>query len=181
MPLFRYNSPYYAPLSSSAWYLVNVAPFVTLKSLIDSLHWLVLRLVRYDIYGHLTLDLFLITLEYLSESNITLATEDAAEKRSPEADYSAIKRLLKFSDEDLYMEEFFALIPGFLKSKVVQTQRILKDGLVSGALLEWTNRTLSSDTLSHAVKLRRIALCRKVMDITSLPVKSSTLRYGLCH
>jgi hypothetical protein len=177
MPLFRHDSPYYAPLSSSAWYLVNGVLYVTVKSL----HWLVWHLVGHgEICDRLNIHGWQYRLEDRFYRGITRTAEEAAERQSPEADHLAVKRVLELSDEDLHLEEFFALIPGFFKSKVMEdSQHIFNDGLVSGAMLEWMNRTLSSNTLSDEVKQRRIAICRKVMDITSLPVNYSPLDIGL--
>ena len=176
MPLFRHDSPYYAPLSSSVWYLVNGVPF----TIFNSLDWLAIRLCGRGICYRLHLLNLVYRLQDRFNNGITLTAERAAEWRSPEADYSAVKRVLNFSDDDLYLEEFFALIPGFFKSKAVEdAQEIFKDGLVSGSLLDWMNRTISSHTLSEAVKQRRVALCRQVMEITSLPVSNSPLNLGL--
>ena len=174
MPFFRCDSPYYAPLLSSAWNLVNGALRVILEPLLP----LVMSLVGYEICDRSTDLVFGPWIRF--KTGITSAAEYAAEKRSLEADLAAFKTVLGFSDGDLHLEEFFALIPGFFKSKVVQdAQHIFKDCLMSGYLLDWMNRTLSSHTLTDVIKERRIALCREVMDITSLPVDCDPLFYGL--
>jgi hypothetical protein len=176
MPLFRHDSPYYAPLSPSAWYLVNGALYVIVKSL----YWLVMRLVGWEICHRFKLHNLLYVFQGRFKSGITLTAEVAAERLAPEADHSAVKRVLEFSEEDPYLEEFFALIPGFYKCKAVEdSQHIFNDGLVSGAMLEWMNRTLSSHTLSDVVKQRRMDISRKVMDIASLPVNYFPLGIGL--
>ena len=176
MPFFRCNSPYYAPLLSSAWNLVNGALHVILESLLP----LVMRLVGFETFKRLNF-LDLVVVPWIRFDTVTtLAAEYAAEKRSPEADLSAVRCVLESSDGDLHLEEFFALIPGFFKSNFVRDpQLIFKDGLVSGYLLEWMNRTLSSHTLPDEVKQRRIATSRKVMDTTSLPVNRDPLCYGI--
>ena len=178
MPLFRYDSPYYAPLSSSAWYLVNGVVSTILMPL-ESLWRRWFRREDWDLSS-------LFKLMYKSHLpfhlGITSVAEGTAEGRSPEAYYSAVKRVLEFSDDDLYLEEIFALIPGFFKSKAGEdAQELFKDGLVSSSLLKWMNRTLSSHTLSGAVKQRRVALCRQVMEITSLPVTYSPLDLALLY
>jgi hypothetical protein len=172
MPLFRHDSPYYAPLSPSAWYLVNG----TLCVILNPLHSLMTRLVGSESRASSNLYDLVDRLYDRFSSGIRWAIEDAAEKRSSEADHSAFVRVFEFSDEDLYLEEFFALIPGFFKSKFVKDARhIFEDGRVSRSLLELMNRTLSSHTLSNEVKQRRIAACRKAMDIVSLPVEYFSL------
>ena len=171
MPLFRYDSPYYAPLSSSAWYLVNGVLFITFKSLDSLVPCLFSRRFLSDFAWE-----FRTRFRY----GITTAAESAADNRSTEADYSAIIRVLGFSDEDLYLEETIALLPGFFQSKVAEdTRNLFKDGVVSGGLLEWMHQTLSSTTLSDKVKQRRVALCRKIMTTASLTVTDYPLRYGL--
>ena len=176
MPLFRHDSPYYAPLSSSTWYLVN-GVVSTILTPLDSLLWRRFSRETWDRFNFINL---LCESQVRFKSGITSAAERAAESRAPEAYYSAVKRVLEFSDDDLYLEEFFSLLPGFFKSKAGEdVQKLFKDGLVSGFLLEWMNRTLSSHTLSDAVKQRRVALCRQVMEITSLPVTYSPLDLGL--
>ena len=175
MPLFRQDSPYYAPLSSSAWYLVRAALFAIFKSL-DSL---VMRLFGPGIRDRLNLYSLAYGLEDWHDYGIISAIKQDAESRSLEADYSAVRCVLEFSNEESHLEEFFALVLGFFKSKVVDAQHLSKYGFVSDSLLEWMNRTLSSRTLSSEVKQQRISVCRKVMDTVSLPVNSSTLFFGL--
>ena len=175
MPLFRQDSPYYAPLSSSAWYLVRAALFAIFKSL-DSL---VMRLFGPGIRDCLNLYSLAYGLEDWHDYGIISAIKQDAESRSLEADYSAVKCVLEFSNEESHLEEFFALVLGFFKSKVVDAQHLSKYGFVSDSLLEWMNRTLSSRTLSSEVKQQRISVCREVMDTVSLPVNFSPLVHGL--
>jgi hypothetical protein len=174
MPLFRHDSPYYAPLSSSAWYLVNGA----LCAILNSLNSPVTRLLGYESRASSNIYDLVVRLWNRFHFGIRWAIEDAAERQSSEADHSAVERVFTFSDEDPYLEEFFALIPGFVKSKVVKDAghiHIFKNGQVSGSLLEFLNRTLSSHILSDVDKQRRIAICRKVMDVASLSIDYFTL------
>ncbi|KAN0137366.1 hypothetical protein V8E53_004811 [Lactarius tabidus] len=175
MPLFRHDSPYYAPLSSSAWYLVNGALYVIVKSL----RWLVEQLVGCgEICARLDLHSLDIQLWCWFYFGIRSGVQGAAMMRPSEADSSVVQRVFAFSDEDLYLEEFLTSIPGFFKSKFVtdaQHIEIFKNGRVSKALLEFMNRTLSSHTLPDEDKRRRIAICRKVMDNASLPVTYGSL------
>ncbi|KAN0137365.1 hypothetical protein V8E53_004810 [Lactarius tabidus] len=170
MPLFRHDSPYYAPLSSSAWYLVNMILYVIIKSL----HWLVKHLVGCgQICARLDLHSLVIRLDCHFHYGIKAAVHFTAMGRSSEADHSVVERVFAFSNEDLYLEEFLTFIPGFFKSESVKDAKhinIFRNGRVSGYLLEFMNRTLSSHTLPDADKRRRIAICRNVMDIASLPV-----------
>ena len=179
MPFFRHDSPYYAPLSSSAWYLVHGALFAIVKSL-DSL---VIRFFglerRFEIFDCLNIDILAYGLEDWHDHGIISAIKQDAASRSREADCSAVRCVLEFSNEELHLEEFFALVLGFFKSKIVDAQHLSKYGFLSDSLLEWMNRTLSSRTLSGAVKQQRIAVCRQLMDTVSLPIDFSVLYQGL--
>jgi hypothetical protein len=177
MPLFRYDSPYYAPLSSSAWYLVNGVLFLIFNAL-DSLVMYFVGLSSPSSFN----------LHYRSRQfrrrfydGFMWAASHAALERASESDRLALKRVFTLSGEDAELEKLFAVIPSFFKSTIIDHKNIFKDGTVSGALLEFMHRTLSSHTLPDLVKQRRIAVCRKAMKIASFPVNYHPLGFAFDH
>jgi hypothetical protein len=93
------------------------------------------------------------------------------------------------SDDDL--EQFFEAIPGFCASEIVDNPRRSLDILglqrLAEALVEFWNRTLSSDRVSESVKGRRLIICMRVIEATDLSIAvpqilhlfSGNLRGGL--
>ena len=166
MPLFRYDSPYYAPLSSSTWYLVNGALYVIFNSL-DSL----VESFSYEISARLKFGDLSRRFWYQFYYGIKVMAEHAAEEQSSESDPRALQSVFSHTDEDSELEQLFAVIPSFFKSTIVRDPKnIFKDDYVSRALLLLVDRTLSSHTLSELAKRRRLAICRAAMNAASFPV-----------
>jgi hypothetical protein len=174
MPLFRYDSPYYAPLSSSAWYLVNGVLFLIFKLL----HSFVIYFVCLSSSSSYKLHYRSRQFRRRFYSGFTWAAGLAARERESEWDRLVLQRVFTLSGEDQELEKLFAVIPSFFKSTMVDHKNVFKDGTVSGALLELVHRTLSSHTLPDLVKQRRIAVCRKAMDIASFPVNYHPLGFA---
>ena len=114
MPLFRPDSPYYAPLSSSAWYLATGVLTLFFQVLCWP-SWL-------DCLTDCTWDHFderrRRYREWLSHG-LSKTVEEIARKLPSGIDGRALMWTLECSDEDKELERFFAGIPGFCNSKVL--------------------------------------------------------------
>jgi hypothetical protein len=107
---------------------------------------------------------------FFSHSMRTTA-EHFALKMGPEIDYDSLMWMFQSIDEDKDFEQFFEGIPGLCSSTAVANAlNFIKrnEKMFSSALIELMNRTLLSNIIPETVKLRRIIICTKTVDATSL-------------
>jgi len=174
MPIFRHDSPYYAPLSSSAWYLYSGTLFVVYRAL----RWIVLQdCFSVAIWRRLE---GLKSYSGLFSQGITKAAEETARKLSSEIDWRVLIWTLESLDEEHELERFFSGLPGFWNSRVVNSRPVASirqdSESLSDALIGFVHRTISSDLISETVRERRIALCRKALTVASLPINKRTFQ-----
>ena len=100
--------------------------------------------------------------------------EKVQKQRSQFADGDILERTLNMSRSDDVLEQFFETLPGFCTSKIVDNPRRSLDvpGLprVAEALIEFWNRTLSSNRVSDSVKVRRLVVCVRVIEAADLSI-----------
>ena len=116
MPLFRPDSPYYAPLSSSAWFLATGI----LTLLFQSLYWIGDWL---DCFSDSTWQHFNKRGKHYYVwfvNGLSKTAEDVARKLSPAIDGRALLWTLDRCDEDQELLRFFEGIPSFCNSKVLE-------------------------------------------------------------
>jgi len=151
MPIFRHDSPFYAPLSSTVWFLYagtlyavfSVLSFV--QSSRDNFRDLKTR------YGEWVL------------GGVEKAAEDTVSDRSSKVDGRVMEWTIGTLCEDDVTVRFFEAIPGFCNSGVVQTRlssllRMKIRQVMDGFL----DRTFSSETLSESIKISRLTTCLNV-------------------
>ncbi len=160
MPIFRRDSPYYTPLSLPMWHIITGILYVLFRFL----QWLTYFSYfssgiysRYSFMKRYYHKLFVHGMEKRAE--------ETALELSSEIDTRAFMWTFDILDEDHELERFFSGLPGFRGSKVVndplptltdkQKENLLK------ALIGFLERTLSSDSLTETVKIRRAAIFRK--------------------
>jgi len=167
MPMFRHDSPYYAPLSSSAWYLYTGIRF----TLFRILTWIANRCnlgpsIRQRAYNLRSTHWQRILRGMEKEF------EEAALKAPSEIDGRALTWAYKSLDEDHELEQFFAGIPGFCSSKAVGNPQSnldsLRDWTEAEALDGFLERTWSSDLVPETTKIRRVAICVRAIDAAHL-------------
>ena len=167
MPIFRHDSPYYAPLSSSAWYLYAG----TLSAVFRISRWVALR---YCVSGSIYHRVDSLWGTYLRRilRGIEKEFEGTALEAPSEIDGRALMWTYESLDEDHELEQFFAGVPGFRNSKVVDNPQSSLDSLrsltVALALSGFLERTLSSNLLSEKSKLRRLVICVSAIDAAHL-------------
>ncbi|KAH9978309.1 hypothetical protein BJV74DRAFT_798491 [Russula compacta] len=170
VPIFRHDSPYYAPLSGSAWLLYNCisyALFILLTYIAN------LDCIPYRAYGH-----FLSRCQdYYGGivGSVEKAAEETASKQSSVIDSRILDWTLRTLDEDDLLEKFFDAVPGFINSHLGRQMDLGPDftrlGSTFGATLDrFLRRTLSSNSISDSVKSRRLMICidaADAMDVSS--------------
>ncbi len=164
MPIFYHDSPYYTPLSILVWQIVIGVLYVV--------HWfrqsfgssrlrrVALRRSR-DHYHKLFLQ------------GMDKTAEGTALNSPSEIDTRAFMWTFDSLDEDHELERFFAGLPGFRSSKVVDDPlpSLTEEGKkkLSETLTGFLNRTFSSDLLPEPVKSRRAIICAKALDPVEFP------------
>ena len=167
MPIFRHDSPYYAPLSSSAWYLYTG----TRVALFRVLWWIVNRC---NFSNSIRQRMYELWWTYWGRASRGMEEEfeETARKAPPEIDGRALMWTYESLDEDHELEQFFSGIPGFCSSKLVYNPQSSLDGLRSPAVADAFNgfleRTWSSNLVSETVKTWRLAICIRAIDAAHL-------------
>jgi len=167
MPIFRHDSPYYAPLSSLAWYLYTGIPF----TLFRILYWIANRSCPggsiWECARHLRRTYWKRLLRGVEKE-----FEEGARKAPSDIDDRALMWTYESLDEDHELEQFFAGIPGFCSSKVVHDPQSSLDWLrsrtVASALYGFWERTWSSNLVSETIKMRRLVICVRAIDAAYL-------------
>ena len=167
MPIIRHDSPYHTPLSFPAWYVVTG---------IQSLFYRFLRwfngLVRfrYAYYRYLYLEK---CYRKSLVRGMQKAVEETALRSPPEIDTRAFMWTFDCLDEDDELERFFAGLPGFRTSNVVNdpvpSLTDVEKLKLSEGLRGLLDRTFSSDLLLAPVKDRRAMICEKAIDPEHTP------------
>ncbi len=171
MPLFRHDSPYYAPLSTSVWSIYHGIAYLALQT-----RWLIqYRAVRI-LDDSASTRLFLLKDHYLERflGGIRKAVENTAWKLSAEIDSRVLEWTFDALDEDREFERFFEGIPGLYASRVVkdpQQALVAKLGLtkISSILIKLLDRTHSSNLASESAKQRQLVICVKAARAMRLP------------
>ena len=180
MPIFRHNSPYYAPLSTSVWFLYYRITYVArkLRHLIQirCLHFPgnpVLRILK-DHY-------FNVRLRGMGKT-----IEDTTQKLSEEIDGHVFEWTLDALDEDSELERFIEGIPGLYNSKVIKDpETVLRPWKIVSSLDDFFLR--NENLTSEPAKQRRLVIClraahkvrRPRTDAWVLLITSFTLYLGV--
>ena len=158
MPILRHDSPYYAPLSSTAW---------SLHALLSYALFSILALIIGSFGSFETRFRFI----HLSEryrrrvlGGVSMAAEETVSEQSSEIDLGifewAIGSIGSLGEDDTLLEKFFEAIPGFFNSKLVKIHEIdIRSMLrfeISNVLNGFMRRTLSSNSVIESVKNRRL-------------------------
>ena len=166
IPIFRHESPYYAPLSSSAWYLVS-----------GTLHLLFRILLRTPFFHYSSRIRFRDLMDQFGRwflHGLETITQETARSPSSEIDGRVLTWTFDSLDEEHELERFFSSIPGFCSSTVVAdplgTFIRPNESKLLWALIGLMDRTSASPLVPNTIKERRSAICVKAMDAASLPL-----------
>ena len=169
MPIFRHDSPYHTPLLLATWHIVTGISFVAFRALRRLTFNFCGSAGRvYTFFRHLE-EKFL----KLLEQGMQKTAEGTALSLPSEIDTHAFMWTFESLDEDHELERFFSGLPGFRHSKVVEDPLphlyFEQLGRLSTALIEFFDRTFSSDLLPNVVKRRRAIICAKAIDLVYTP------------
>ncbi|KAH9989141.1 hypothetical protein BJV77DRAFT_698158 [Russula vinacea] len=168
MPILRHDSPYYAPLSRSAWFLYAGMNYVLFKVLaskspksgvfVPGQRFSILK----DCYRGWML------------GGVEKAAEETMSEQSSAMDIRIFDWTIGVLGEDDSLEKFFEAIPGLFSSKMVKSlESDFSEDILNrfwSALDGFMNRTLSSNSVIESVKARRIIICRDIMNTIPYPI-----------
>jgi Family of unknown function (DUF6535) len=170
MPIFRHDSPYYAPLSLSAWFLYTGVPYGFFR---------ILEFITYfDSFRYTTWYRFHKLKKTYRErffGGIFKAAQESASKLSAEIDGRVLRWTFEALDEDHELEQFFEGIPSFCGSSVVEEPKQIFAQLgrtLAAAFCGFLNSTWSSSLLSETIKERRFMVCMQAVDTLGDPFPS---------
>jgi Family of unknown function (DUF6535) len=148
MPIFRHDSPFYAPLSSTAWFLYAATLYAVFG---------VLSFVRSG-RGNFR-DLKNRYREWVL-GGVERAAEDIVSDRSSKIDDRVMEWTIDSLREDDVTERFIEAIRGFCYPKAVQTPLSpLLRTKIQQALDGFMDRTFSSEMISESTKIGRLVTC----------------------
>ena len=170
MPIVRHDSPYYAPLSRSAWFLYTSLNYVFFKVLASKYRrsgafesWLRFSTLKERYHGWML-------------GGVEKAAEETVSERSSEIDIRIFDWTIGVLEEDDSLEKFLEAIPGFFRSKLVNhLEGDLPEDILNklwSAMNRFMNRTLSSNSVIESVKTRRAVICRDIMSMIPYPITS---------
>jgi hypothetical protein len=163
IPVFRHNSPFYTPLTSLAWPIIIGIPY----GIFRALQWFT-RLVYVHREASRHFEDLKDSYHKMLFQGMLKTVEETALNSPPEIDTRAFLWTFDALDEDHELERFFAGLPGFRSSKVVNdplpmlTKRQNLD--LSTALIGLLDRTFSSELLPQSIKNRRAIVFANAHD-----------------
>ena len=172
MPIFCHDSPYYSPLSSLIWWCVINTLFIIYRLLSKFMRRDSFVLRWYHTHyaeSHLRWP----SLRSMQEAGARFALN-----LTSKIDYRALLWMFKTLNNDKEFEQFFDALPGLQDSALGDLQGAFIEPnkeILSHALVGMMDRTLLSDLVPEEVKQRRIIICIKAIDATSLLGSSGTL------
>ena len=169
LPIIHKDSPYSAPLSVLVSFCLTGIRSIFFR-LIDKLPDSILSTVMQS----LNRDSRRVYLGGFFSYSMRKTAEQFALRLDPEIDYDSLSWMFESLDEDKEVEQFFEGVPGLCSSKALPRaqrdffKRNNIETMLSNALIEFMNRTLSSNLISDSVKRRRIIICTKAIDAACL-------------
>ena len=174
LPIFCQDSPYFSPLSSWVWFwLINML-------------FIIYRLLKIILPRDSSVFRWYHThyakshLRWPSAHAMQKAAAQFALQLSSDIDYRALLWMFRTLSDDDEFEEFFDALPSLFDSEaLLDPQRAFikpNEKILSHALVGMMDRTLLSDLVPEEVKQRRVIICTKAIDATSLLGPWWTLR-----
>jgi Family of unknown function (DUF6535) len=157
MPIFRHDSPYYSPLSSTAWYLHAVILYtvLTVPVILARSVFIVDRINKLrESYLNRILKGF--------DPTVGVIEEDLSK-----ADGDILHWTVEFLEDDEALGTLIESIPGFYKSGVVKAKDIPGSVRysISRSLNTFLHRTFSSNSISDSIKKHRFLSCLNAADV----------------
>ena len=167
LPIIYKNRPYSAPLSVLVSFCltgIRSVFFRLVDKLPDPISSIVIQLLNRDSRR--------VRLDGFFSHSMRKTAEQFALELDPKIDYDSLLWMFQSLGEDQEVEQFFEGVPGLCGSKTLPNAQVdvikRHETKISRALIEFIDRTLSSNLISESVKWRRINICTRVVDVTSL-------------
>ena len=164
LPIFRPNSPYYAPLSSIFWSLYACICYAVFE---------VLSSTAFNRLGPVSIDRFRASRDYYRGrliDDMRKIAEESASQRSSEIDAHVLESTFDSVGEDGTWENFFEAVPGFFSSETVDVLREhLSDAFrtkFSQALSGFLDHTLSLSSVTESFRSDRLVMCLNAAHAT---------------
>lgn len=164
LPIFRPNSPYYAPLSSVFWSLYACICYAVFE---------VLSSTAFNCLGSIAIHRFRGLRDYYRErffDDMRKIAEESAEQRSSEIDAHVLESTFDAVGEDGTWETFFEAVPGFFSSETVDVlHEHLSDAFrtkFSQALSGFLDHTLSLSSVTGSFRSDRLVMCLNAAHAT---------------
>ena len=176
IPIYRHDSPYHTPLTALMRYVITaiLIVFGLLYICFCTLIFCCTCCFGFGLLDFLR-NIFEVLLTPLNKVlQLTMQTPEEATPTSPSAiDTRTFMWTFDRLDEDHELESFFLGVPGFHSSNLVKEPlRNLNDAekiRLLGAIIDFLDRTYSSDLLSDQVKRHREDLCANAVDLVDTP------------
>ena len=184
LPIIHKNSPYSTPLSALASFCLTGMRYVFFQFL-QRFFRLLQRLFRLlqrkfpqigssiSIYMLLSGPRAIYLYDFFSHS-MSETAEEFAFRLPPDIDHRSLSWTFESLDEDTNLEKFFEGLPHLCDSETGK-ELDLQQGFIqpnkqrlSSALIGLMNHTLSSNLVTEFVKRRRMIICTKAVESTSL-------------
>jgi Family of unknown function (DUF6535) len=167
MPIFHKNSPYSAPLSEPVSFCVTGLRYIVFR-LLERFTHLDISCLRF----YRGRNLMAGQLDNFFFHSLRKTAEEFAFRLNPIIDYRALKWTFDSLDEDNELEMFFEGVPNLCKSQAITNPLDIfirpNRSMLQHALIGFMDRTLTSNLVSESVKQRRVIICTKVIEATSL-------------
>jgi hypothetical protein len=173
MPIVRHDSPYYAPLSGSAWLLYASMRYIIFE-LLSSFYFIFNPETRGRFHGARN------RYRGWILRGRGKAAEETASEQSSEIDLRILDWAVDALGEDDRVEKLFEAIPRFFKSNLVN--RNLPVALSTKfweALDCFLGRTLLSNSVFESVKIRRVVTCMNATNVLHGPYSVSKILYDI--
>ena len=177
LPIFRHDSPYYAPLSGSVWFLYTSIPYALFKVLAYFASMDCFTVQTYFRFRDLREDYYRGIV-----GGVEGAAEETALQQSSEIDWRILDWTLGTLGEDDLLEKFFDAIRGFINSSLVDPEGLKRDKLeqtLSWAIAGFLYRTLSSNSILDSVKSRRLIICADIAGVMDVSFAFSSIPWGV--
>jgi hypothetical protein len=166
MPIVRHSSPYYSPLSRTAWFLYASMNYIIFKVFAS----ITVGSPSYETWVRF----YASRIRYRGWmlGGVEKAAEETVEERSSEIDMRTFDWTMGVLGEDESLEKFFEAIPGLFNSKLMSLERDIPRKLFKmfwDGLKGFMDRTSSSNSVTESVKSRRAVICRDIMSIMPCP------------
>jgi hypothetical protein len=175
LPIFHKNSPYTSPLSGPVSFCVTGIRYALFR-LLERFAHLDASILRFYRASELVAD----QRDNFFSHSLRKTAEGFASRMDSLIDFRSLKWTFDSLDEDNELETFFEGVPGFCNSRAVANPQEgfirPNETLLSLALIGLMDRTLTSNLVPEFVKHRRVIICTKVMEATTLLGPWYTLR-----